>query len=391
MKRLALITAIVLLILTLLVIVWRLQSVVYIFLVALVITMAAERPIDLLTMRSAPRWLAVLAIYGVAVLVIGVTVAFVLSKLTGEIDPFVQDILTEYGLLQNRLAQLTEARRGILIANLPSTEDVAAMIMTNPDSGIAAGFWAGAGRLVNIFGEIALAIVVAVYWSMDSTRFERLWLSLLPPHRRTQMRYFLGRLERNVGAYVRSEVFQTLLAGALLTVLYLLVGVRYPFLVAALASLIWLIPIFGGVLAVLVAGIIGWFTGWQTAALAAFVTALVLALMEYGVQRRIYHGGHYWGTLVVILMLVLGDAFGVIGLIIAPPVALIVQMMIDAVLDRNRVFGADANVETMVAMRTDLDKLMQRIQLLEVGAHPTIVDLAGRLERLVGEADAGEL
>ena len=122
MRRLALITAIVLLILTLLVIVWRLQAVVYIFLVALVITMAAERPIDLLTLRGAPRWLAVLAIYGLAVLLIGVTVAFVLSKVTGEIDPFVQDVLTRYGLLQNRLTQLTEARRGILIANLPSTE-----------------------------------------------------------------------------------------------------------------------------------------------------------------------------------------------------------------------------------------------------------------------------
>ncbi|MBK8048880.1 MAG: AI-2E family transporter [Anaerolineales bacterium] len=174
MKRLALITGIVLLILTLLVIVWRLQAVVYIFLLALVITMAVQQPIDLFAMRGAPRWLAVLTIYGVAVLAIGAIAAFVLSKLTGEIDPFVQDVLTRYGLLQNRLAQLTEARREILIANLPATEDVAAMIVTNPESGIGAGLWAGAGRLLDTFAVIAMAIVVAVYWSMDSARFERL-------------------------------------------------------------------------------------------------------------------------------------------------------------------------------------------------------------------------
>ncbi|MBK8048881.1 MAG: AI-2E family transporter [Anaerolineales bacterium] len=188
---------------------------------------------------------------------------------------------------------------------------------------------------------------------------------------------------------MRSEVFQTLLAGALLTALYSLVGVRYPFLAATLSALIWLVPIYGGVLAVFVAGIIGWFTGWQTAVLAALVTVLVLVIMEYVVQRRIYHDSLYWGTLVVILMLVLGDAFGIIGLIIAPPVALIVQMLVDEVLDRNRVFSPDAARGTLAIMRTDLDNLMERINSFEVKAHPTIGDLAGRLERLV-EVEQGE-
>ena len=387
MKRLALITAIVLLVLSFLVVLWRLQNVVYAFLFALVGAMALERPIDLLTARGAPRWLAVLALYGATVLGIVIIGAIVLTPLTREIDPFVQDILTQYTLLQNRLAELADDRRRILLLNLPAPSDVAAMVVANPETGIGEGLMAGAQRLPGLAGEFALALVIAIYWSMDSTRFERLWLSLLPPQRRTRARRFLGRLERSVGAYVRSEILQTLLAGAMLTVLYALAGIPYPFLLATLAALTWLVPIYGGALAVLLVALAGWIAGWQTAVLAIGATLLVLAIMEYVVQPRLYHGRRYWGILAVILMLALGDAFGLIGVLIAPPVAFILQMVIDAILDRDQVFAGNPLDDTLDAVRGDVDALKSRIAPEPDRPPATLDNLVARLDKLVQEAE----
>lgn len=387
MKRFALITAIVLLVLSLLVILWQLQSIFYIFLVALVIAITLEHPIDRLTDSGAPRWLAVLILYVSVLSVLTAIAAFIFTPLTTEIDPFVQELLNQYALLENRLAQLTDTRRGILIASLPATQDVAAMIVANPETGIGEGITAGAQRLLGMAGELALALIIAIYWSMDSTRFERLWLSLLPPLRRTRARRFLDRLERHVGAYVRSELLQTLLAGALLTALYTLIGVHYPFLLATLVALTWLAPIYGGALALLFAAGIGSFNGWPTAALATGATLLVLAMMEFVVQPRLVRERRTWGILVILLMLALVDAFGLIGLLIAPPLALIAQMVIDAILDRDQAFVDAPDAEPLAAVRAELELIKVRLAEEPEARSPQVNDLTVRLDRLIAEAE----
>lgn len=386
MKRVALITVIVLLVITFLVIVWRLQNVVYVFLLSLVIAMSLERPIDLLTERGAPRWLAVLALYGASLLMFVAIALFVLTPVVQEVDPFVQEILNEYGLLENRLARLANGRRGILIATLPTTESVAAIVAANSEGGLGTGLIAGAQRLLGIAGELALAVVVAIYWSMDSTRFERLWLSLLAPLRRSQARRFFDQVERSVGAYIRSELLQTLLAGALLTALYAVIGIPYPFLLATLVALTWLIPIVGGALAFIIAAIVGWFVNWSTAALAAGATLLVLVMMEWVVQPRLYHSRRSWGILTMLILLALGDALGLVGVLIAPIVALIVQMLIDAFLERGQAFAEDSAEDPLTSMRADLDALRDRMSDGQGGAPVKLSDIATRLDKLLDEA-----
>lgn len=383
MKRVALVTTIILLVLTLLLILWRLQSVVGIFVLALVIALAVDEPIGRLTRRNAPRWLAVLAIYAGTILVLLAISGFVFRSFAAELDPLIQDGLTRYGILQARIEQIATDRSVILIGRLPTTDEVATMIVKNPETGVADGLLAIAQGLLGMAGEIALATVIAIYWSMDSSRFGRLWLSLLPSDRRVQLRGFLANLGQQVGAYVRSEVVQTILVGAALTALYALVGVPYPFALALFVSLAWLIPIVGGVVAVLLAALVGWFAGWQVAIFAIAATVAVLAISEHVVQPRVGgSGAQLSGTLTVILMLVLGDLLGVVGLIIAPPVALTVQLLLGAFFDRTPASSEPGTVraETLTAQLQAL-----RARTLESGAPlpKAVMDLVARLETLV--------
>lgn len=384
MKRVALVTTIILLVLTLLLVLWRLQSVVSIFVLALVIALVIEEPIGWLTRRNVPRWLAVLAIYAGAILVLLAISVVVFRSFAAELDPLIQDGLTRYGILQARIEQIATDRSVILIGRLPTTDEVATMIVKNPETGVADSLLTMAQGLLGMAGEIALATVIAIYWSMDSSRFGRLWLSLLPADRRVQLRGFLANLGQQVGAYVRSEVVQTLLAGAALTALYALVGVAYPFALALFVSLAWLIPIVGGVVAVLLAAVVGWFAGWQMAVFAVTVTVVVLAISEYVVQPRVGgSGAQLSGTLTVILMLVLGDLLGVVGLIIAPPVALTIQLLLGAFFDRTPASPEPklVSAETLTAQLQGL-----KARTLESGAPlpKAVTDLVTRLENLVG-------
>ena len=109
--------------------------------------------------------------------------------------------------------------------------------------------------------------------------------------------------------------------------------------------------------------------------------------MEFIVQPRLIRGRRYWGILVILLMLALVDAFGLIGVLLAPPLALIAQMVIDAILERDQAFVDAPDAAPLAAVRTELELLKLRLAA-EPEAHSAQVnDLAGRLERLITEAE----
>ncbi|MCZ7672142.1 MAG: AI-2E family transporter [Chloroflexi bacterium] len=71
-------------------------------------------------------------------------------------------------------------------------------------------------------------LFLSLYWSLDRVRFERLWLSLLPPEQRARARDIWQTIESDLGSYIRSEVAQSLLAGLLLGLGYWALGSPTP-------------------------------------------------------------------------------------------------------------------------------------------------------------------
>ena len=75
-------------------------------------------------------------------------------------------------------------------------------------------------------------IILSLYWSADQMRFERLALSVFPKKHHQRIRQIWRSVETGVGAYVRSEVIQSVLAGIILGTGYGLMGVPYPTILA---------------------------------------------------------------------------------------------------------------------------------------------------------------
>src|SRR5512140_589335 len=90
-------------------------------------------------------------------------------------------------------------------------------------------------------GGVASGVVVilflSLYWSISQVHFERLWLSLLPAEWRKRARGIWRTIEPELGAYIRSEALQSLLAGVLLGLGSWLLGSPYPTLLALVGGL----------------------------------------------------------------------------------------------------------------------------------------------------------
>ena len=104
------------------------------------------------------------------------------------------------------------------------------------------GFTQGMGGVVS--GAIVI-LFLSLYWSINQIHFERLWLSLLPSGQRKQARDIWRTIEPDIGAYIRSQIVQSLLAGLLLGLGYWLLGSPYPALLALTGALACLIPWLG--------------------------------------------------------------------------------------------------------------------------------------------------
>ena len=76
--------------------------------------------------------------------------------------------------------------------------------------------------------DVVFVVVLSIYWTIDREYFERLWLSLLPLPHRVSARKLWRMLEAELGAYVRSEITQSLLAGIVLGVAFYLLGPELP-------------------------------------------------------------------------------------------------------------------------------------------------------------------
>ena len=108
-----------------------------------------------------------------------------------------------------------------------------------------------------VVSGVFIILFLSIYWSINQIHFERLWLSLLPSGQRKQARGIWRTVEPDTGAYIRSQVIHSLLAGLLLGLGYWLIGSPYPALLALIGALACLIPVVGPALA-LISVLIGW-------------------------------------------------------------------------------------------------------------------------------------
>ena len=135
--------------------------------------------------------------------------------------------------------------------------------------------------------------------------------------------------------YLQREAVQSLAAGLMLGAGFWMFGQPYPVLSAAIGALAWLIPWVGAPLAMVCVTAIwlptfflvgGDFVPLSLLA-AAIYTLLVLLFLEWLVEPRFFRRKRYNPILLVVVAVGMVDWLGLLGLLIAPPVAATIQIV----------------------------------------------------------------
>lgn len=176
--------------------------------------------------------------------------------------------------------------------------------------------------IVSTVLDLFFVIALSVWWLISIPRLHRFVLSLAPEPGRSQIASILHEMGTSMGGFVRGTVIDMTIIGVLLYVAYLIIGVEYGLALAVLGGLLEAIPIVGPIVAAVPAIAIGLLHSLPQ---ALMILALYIAVQQFEshvLTPKVMRSQTDVPPLLVLVAVVLGGAAGgLLGVIIAIPLA----------------------------------------------------------------------
>ncbi len=385
MKQIARFTAIVLATITAALAVWQFRQALILFIFSLIIAAVLRPVVDRLRAAGLPRGLALVFTYLALIAIIVGVVMTLGGPFLSELQALIIDLPKNFNQFETQwmtgnLLQQTIARNLQDFANLFRTVSPSQWNLIGQNFlGITMGS-------VSLFSSIAISFVLSIYWSASQEHFMRLWLSLLPAEWRTRATDIWQNIERQIGSYLRSELFQSLLTLIFLAIGYQLIGLKYPVILAFVGAISWLIIWIGGVIAVIPALLAGLAISPFTGLVAALFTIAVLIFMELFVEPKIFHSQRTSTLLVVALALIFVMQYGIFGFFIAPLLSSVIEITARQLIHPNLAPNTEATTPPVVQidlLKERLSTIQSTMAALPESPPPEIVNLVCRLEELI--------
>ena len=380
MIRIVRYTFVVLTTLMLLLLLWQFSSAIVLFLLSLAVAAALRPLINSLTGRYVPKRLALGMIYFLLVAAIVSSFWMMGTPLLDELQVATDDFVSNYDRAKAEWPERGTAFQQALAEQLPPSADFYQALTSEQGIPALAGVFGIAQNFFSTLGQIAIILILSLYWSADQSRFERLGLSLLPEQHHTKAIHVWRSMEAGVGEYLRSELIQSVLTGLLLWLGYSVLGIRYPILLALWGAIVRLIPWFGALIAVLPALFIGIGISSTIGILATLYTMGILLALKLVIEPRFFSRHKYSSLLVVLFVIALAETFGFIGVILAPPLAVAIQILFQHLYPLPELAVTSKASEEVAGIRKRLLDLRRRFQYSRKRESVRLVE---RLQRLV--------
>jgi putative permease len=318
---------------------------------------------------------------------LGALVYIISEPLSYELQQGTDDLAVAYEQLKRQWPDGTVFQKTVA-GWLPASEDVYQTLSGEQGNTLLQAFFHFTSGFFELVTKLVIVLILSIYWSADHVHFERLWLSVLPAGHRARSREVWRSGEERIGGYIGGELMQSILAGLLLGGGYWLLGLEYPTLLALTGAILRLIPMLGVALAVVPALLVGMTSSLSQGIIAALYTFITLLVLEVIIKRRLFKQQLASPILVVLLIMIMADAFGILGLLVAPPLAAAIQLVFSNLV-KNQTFATNPTAPTrgVSELRQRLARLTEMIDSKEEPVSMEITDIRERLTGLLEKID----
>jgi predicted PurR-regulated permease PerM len=301
--------------------------------------------------RTVPRWGAVIVVYvflgaGVYLLAVSIVPQIYREAVRGlvELREFLSDVGPEKIEGWARSIDGFMQRYGIPVDVLPSAERGGARLKVDLASGLADALREASASARGRLGDVVklsralltatvtslfflvLLFMLTAFMSMDAPRLVRFGESIVPAHWRADLARLLHGIDTGLSGVVRGQLTIMLINGLLTLVGLLALRVPFAFALSALATILYVVPIFGTILSSVPIVLLALASGGASRGFLALGWIVgIHALETYVLNPKIMGDAARIHPVLIVLALVMGErSHGLVGALLAVPVASVV-------------------------------------------------------------------
>ena len=292
---------------------------------AVVIAVGLDPPVAWLHRRGLPRWAAVTAVLVVSLALFGGFIGVAVPVLVTQASALAKDLPHYLHSLNNNSTFLGKLNTRYHIVNALQT-----FIHKGGSSAIAKGVLGFGKVVVDLIGAVIVVLIISIYLLADLPRVKRGLYQLAPQSRRARMVLLTDEIVTRIGGYVLGNLLTSFIAGFGTWAWALALGIPYAVLLGLLVALLDLIPVVGSTVGGIIVALIA-LTVSPTVAIATLVFYFVYRFLEdYILNPRVMaRTVQVPGLLTVIATIIGGTLLGIIGALIAIPVAAAIKLLLE--------------------------------------------------------------
>lgn len=319
--------------------IYLLGDIIAVLFVSLVLASLVIPWVDWMARKKIPRAVGAILIYIVLFAILSFVIYSIVPPIINQINEFSKDSPAYLEKVFSGISVFKEQieERGIL-ENIK--EGLGAF--SSDVQSATGGVFSMIGSLFGGIFSFILTLAITFYMIVEENAMKKVIWSVVPEKHQPYIIQLLGRMQKKVGLWLRGQI---ILSVIMFTVTYLgllFLGVKYALMLAMLAALAEFVPYLGPVLAAVPALIIAFV---QSPILAIFVLIFycILQMIENHilvpqVMRKVVG----LNPIVIIVVLIVGfNIGGVIGGILAIPVATAASVFLKDVFERRRAAAAE--------------------------------------------------
>ena len=277
------------------------------------------------------RWRPFEGAAAVFILLLAVAAAFTIFGFLA-LPPVIRDLQALSGELPARVPPMIARLKQIPFAARLDPEEAISWIQGSLSSAAAyllVSFrtWAGA------LAQVIAGLVLTLYFILEGDIAYRWFLSFVPHEPRHRLDATLRRAAVRMQRWLIGQLSLMLILGAVSTIVFLLLGVRYAYALGIVTGLLNIVPVLGVVFCLVLSLLVAAVDSWGRVIGVAIFFAFWMQIENTWLIPRIMHSRVNLPALAIFAALLLGSALGGIpGAMVAIPTAVLVSVLLDEYL-----------------------------------------------------------
>jgi predicted PurR-regulated permease PerM len=335
---------------------WRFQNVLFSFLVAIMLHIAVKPAVDRLRQRGMRLELGMILVYLLVFIVVASFIALLVPFIINQVSTIFSRLPVYYAEIRETLLQTPGILQSVA-QSLPP--DITAMLLPPATPQNEAVPSASPFDVFNALLYAAAAFVgiflMAYYWAIEGERITYSLLLRVPAERRDNFRELIAEMESKVGAFYRGQLVLCAFVGVFQLIAYALIGLPYSLVLALLAFVGEAIPLIGPALGAIPAVVVALAIAPDKVIWVVISTLIIQQIENNILVPRVMDRAVGVNPIVSILSIIaFGALFGLVGALLAIPIAAILQILLNRVLFSTQPASAQSPTASGVDLTADM-------------------------------------